>query len=153
MYSFTCGGENRQMKNRQQSKYLAISDFLRTRSRGRTGTDITVHRILSPACLPIPPSGQIMGVGPYCGAKIIKYPSNYKKNMPGGRLNRGSSRVTIVVLRPLTKTYAKTECKIRVDAHIKNRQKTLSLHIENLPRSGDCRIGPGREKVHENERL
>ena len=26
-----------------------------TSGRGRTGTDITVHRILSPACLPIPP--------------------------------------------------------------------------------------------------
>src|SRR6056300_1439003 len=25
--------------------------------RDRTGTDITVHRILSPACLPIPPPG------------------------------------------------------------------------------------------------
>ncbi len=30
----------------------------RTRSRDRTGTDITVHRILSPACLPIPPFEQ-----------------------------------------------------------------------------------------------
>ena len=27
-----------------------------TRNRGRTGTGITAHRILSPACLPIPPS-------------------------------------------------------------------------------------------------
>ena len=31
---------------------------LRTRSRGRTGTAITGHRILSPACLPIPPFEQ-----------------------------------------------------------------------------------------------
>ena len=29
-----------------------------TRNRGRTGTGITAHRILSPACLPIPPSEQ-----------------------------------------------------------------------------------------------
>ena len=31
---------------------------LGTRSRGRTGTAITGHRILSPACLPIPPFEQ-----------------------------------------------------------------------------------------------
>ena len=29
-----------------------------TRNRGRTGTGISAHRILSPACLPIPPSEQ-----------------------------------------------------------------------------------------------
>ena len=32
--------------------------FFCTRNRGRTGTGITAHRILSPACLPIPPSEQ-----------------------------------------------------------------------------------------------
>ena len=31
------------------------SSLVGTRSRGRTGTAITGHRILSPACLPIPP--------------------------------------------------------------------------------------------------
>ena len=31
-----------------------------TRSGNRTRTDLTVHRILSPACLPIPPSGPCM---------------------------------------------------------------------------------------------
>ena len=40
-----------QTKKREASKLL-----LGTRNRGRTGTGITAHRILSPACLPIPPS-------------------------------------------------------------------------------------------------
>ena len=33
-----------------------MKPLFRTRNRGRTGTGITAHRILSPACLPIPPS-------------------------------------------------------------------------------------------------
>ena len=35
-----------------------VDGLFRTRSRDRTGTAITGHRILSPACLPIPPSEQ-----------------------------------------------------------------------------------------------
>ena len=35
-----------------------LSGILCTRSRDRTGTAITGHRILSPACLPIPPFEQ-----------------------------------------------------------------------------------------------
>ena len=35
-----------------------MKPLFRTRNRGRTGTGITAHRILSPACLPIPPSEQ-----------------------------------------------------------------------------------------------
>ena len=37
-----------------QTKNVDIKMFS-TGSRGRTGTAITGHRILSPACLPIPP--------------------------------------------------------------------------------------------------
>lgn len=33
-----------------------------TRNGGRTRTDIAAHGILSPACLPIPPSEQRLGV-------------------------------------------------------------------------------------------
>ena len=39
-----------------RKKGVANSYSHSTRSRGRTGTGITAHRILSPACLPIPPS-------------------------------------------------------------------------------------------------
>lgn len=42
---------------RKRNRGLTISPLC-TRSRDRTGTAITGHRILSPACLPIPPSGQ-----------------------------------------------------------------------------------------------
>ena len=42
---------------RVQKKDLRRGLFC-TRSRGRTGTAITGHRILSPACLPIPPFEQ-----------------------------------------------------------------------------------------------
>ena len=37
---------------------IVLSGILCTRSRDRTGTAITGHRILSPACLPIPPFEQ-----------------------------------------------------------------------------------------------
>ena len=40
----------------KQKKREAIKLLFGTRNRGRTGTGITAHRILSPACLPIPPS-------------------------------------------------------------------------------------------------
>ena len=40
----------------KQKKREAEKPLLGTRNRGRTGTGITAHRILSPACLPIPPS-------------------------------------------------------------------------------------------------
>ena len=33
--------------------------FFCTQDGSRTRTDITIHRILSPACLPIPPPGQV----------------------------------------------------------------------------------------------
>ena len=36
--------------------YQLLTGFGCTRNRGRTGTGISAHRILSPACLPIPPS-------------------------------------------------------------------------------------------------
>ncbi len=39
-------------KKERNAKFLSLG----TRNRGRTGTGITAHRILSPACLPIPPS-------------------------------------------------------------------------------------------------
>jgi hypothetical protein len=39
---------------------LRLTPLLCAPGRGRTGTDITVHRILSPACLPIPPPGHIL---------------------------------------------------------------------------------------------
>ena len=42
-------------KRKGEAKNLS---FVGTRNRGRTGTDLSVHRILSPACLPIPPFEQ-----------------------------------------------------------------------------------------------
>jgi hypothetical protein len=41
-------------------RVLRFTPLLCAPGRGRTGTDITVHRILSPACLPIPPPGHIL---------------------------------------------------------------------------------------------
>lgn len=43
--------------------YSILNSFYRTRSRDRTGTAIAGHRILSPACLPIPPSGRSLPRG------------------------------------------------------------------------------------------
>ena len=50
----------RKRKNRNaKALFVNALAFLKsTRSRDRTGTAITGHRILSPACLPIPPSEQ-----------------------------------------------------------------------------------------------
>ncbi len=42
----------------KKKKALISESFFCTRSRHRTGTSITGHGILSPARLPIPPSGQ-----------------------------------------------------------------------------------------------
>lgn len=39
-------------------KYADEVQFLGARSRTRTGTDLSVRGILSPLCLPIPPSGR-----------------------------------------------------------------------------------------------
>ncbi len=61
-----------------------------TRSRHRTGTSITGHRILSPARLPIPPSGQQIGKkkrarngtrtrDPDLG-KVVLYQLSYSRN-------------------------------------------------------------------------
>ena len=41
-------------------RILRFSPLLCAPGRDRTGTDITVHRILSPACLPIPPPGHTL---------------------------------------------------------------------------------------------
>ena len=46
------------MRNPASVVYQLLTGFSCTRNRGRTGTGITAHRILSPACLPIPPSEQ-----------------------------------------------------------------------------------------------
>ena len=46
------------MNGQKNKKALISESFFRTRSRHRTGTFITEHGILSPARLPIPPSGQ-----------------------------------------------------------------------------------------------
>ncbi len=46
--------------------------FCSTRSRDRTGTAITGHRILSPACLPIPPSGPLRLVRGHKSRKKIR---------------------------------------------------------------------------------
>ena len=51
------------LRTRQAKQKSPIADsyqgfFFGTRSRDRTGTAIAGHRILSPACLPIPPSGR-----------------------------------------------------------------------------------------------
>ena len=44
--------------NKKQSEEMRLHLLcFGTRNRGRTGTDLSVHRILSPACLPIPPFG------------------------------------------------------------------------------------------------
>ena len=43
-------------KNPASIEKQLLAGFGCTRNRGRTGTGITAHRILSPACLPIPPS-------------------------------------------------------------------------------------------------
>ena len=51
-------GHAAQNKNPKQLVCKCLGFFTGTRSRGRTGTAITGHRILSPACLPIPPSGR-----------------------------------------------------------------------------------------------
>ena len=56
-----CGenaGKTRKLKIAYPAIINKLSDFTGTRSRDRTGTAITGHRILSPACLPIPPSGR-----------------------------------------------------------------------------------------------
>ena len=45
-----------QTKTQKQKKRGTQIPLSGTRNRGRTGTGITAHRILSPACLPIPPS-------------------------------------------------------------------------------------------------
>ncbi len=47
---------------------IACQPSFRTRSGNRTRTGITAHRILSPACLPIPPSEH-----PYASAKIVNF--------------------------------------------------------------------------------
>ena len=44
--------------NNKEQAVDDVDGLFRTRSRDRTGTAITGHRILSPACLPIPPSEQ-----------------------------------------------------------------------------------------------
>ena len=45
------------MNNMNNKKKRNFHSSLKcTRNRGRTGTGISAHRILSPACLPIPPS-------------------------------------------------------------------------------------------------
>ena len=51
-----CGFDKK--KNPASVVYQLLAGFGCTRNRGRTGTGITAHRILSPACLPIPPSEQ-----------------------------------------------------------------------------------------------
>ena len=51
-------GHAAQNKNPKQLVCKCLGFFTGTRSRDRTGTAITGHRILSPACLPIPPSEQ-----------------------------------------------------------------------------------------------
>ena len=62
MYMLVCGNyisPLRSLQSRPLARYKKEKPqrFLSgTRNRGRTGTGITAHRILSPACLPIPPS-------------------------------------------------------------------------------------------------
>ena len=54
-----CGTvETREISYNKEQAVDDVDGLFRTRSRDRTGTAITGHRILSPACLPIPPSGQ-----------------------------------------------------------------------------------------------
>ena len=58
-----------QFKTTRNANDLTIKSlaFLKsTRSRDRTGTAITGHRILSPACLPIPPSGRSLSPKDAC---------------------------------------------------------------------------------------
>ena len=56
-------GHDGQNKNPKQLLYNYLGFFTGTRSRDRTGTAIAGHRILSPACLPIPPSGRSLPRG------------------------------------------------------------------------------------------
>ena len=51
-------GRKRKNRNAKALTNNALAFLKSTRSRDRTGTAITGHRILSPACLPIPPSGR-----------------------------------------------------------------------------------------------
>ena len=51
-------GRKRKNRNAKALTNNALAFLKSTRSRDRTGTAITGHRILSPACLPIPPSEQ-----------------------------------------------------------------------------------------------
>lgn len=54
-----CGTvETREISYNKEQAVDDVDGLFRTRSRDRTGTAITGHRILSPACLPIPPSEQ-----------------------------------------------------------------------------------------------
>ena len=48
-----------QIKN---SGLCEILDYVCTRSRNRTGTALSSHRILSPACLPVSPPGQVVQI-------------------------------------------------------------------------------------------
>ena len=48
------------MASNKKSLHISVKAlFPCTRGRDRTGTNITAHRILSPACLPIPPLGHL----------------------------------------------------------------------------------------------
>ena len=59
----------------KDKKGRLIAYLFRTAGRGRTGTDITVHRILSPACLPIPPPRLLSK----SGAKVLLFSEICKK--------------------------------------------------------------------------
>ncbi len=81
----------------QKKGVREIELLFSTRSRGRTGTAITGHRILSPACLPIPPFEQH-------GAKVILYILFSKKsiiesNSVGENQRISSSRRNQVICR------------------------------------------------------
>ena len=70
--------------------------FLSTRGRARTGTAITGHRILSPACLPIPPLGR--GIFVVHAAKVMHFVISKKYKCALGLIPSGNVQRNLRVL-------------------------------------------------------
>lgn len=69
-----CGrGAMGQIPRQKPRSVVLLSGVVRTRSGNRTRTTITGHRILSPACLPIPPSEPL-----FCAKDVGKSTKNLR---------------------------------------------------------------------------
>ena len=133
------GGQN---KNPKQLINSCLGFFSGTRSRDRTGTAIAGHRILSPACLPIPPSGRSLPRGRRRQKyEIICYPQN-----PGAgtAVDSRSEAGIAPPLRPRSPTRSPTGSRVGVPPGVPDSCfGSLHLHMTGSPETGPCRVPGG----------